>query len=138
VFSAFRDGGYDPRGEHGAWMLETAAENAVQSAYQSGFAAGLARPEVGERLTGIRYVATIDSRTSEWCHVYHGVQLPPSHRWLLTHWAGTHHRCRGVMVPLFHAFTATPDADLPYQPPPQPGFGQAPLILFGRPMYVAA
>src|SRR4051812_12707831 len=44
VFSAFRDGGYDPRGEHGAWMLETAAENAVQAAYQHGYLAGLARP----------------------------------------------------------------------------------------------
>jgi hypothetical protein len=122
--------GYDPRRpKDGAWALERDAENAVQAAYQHGYLAGLARPEVRAELTGFQYVATLDEHTSEYCLAYHGVKLPAGHDWLQTHWPSTHHRCRGVMVPLFGDFTATPDADLPYVPAPQPGFGAAPLYV---------
>ena len=125
---AFTAGGYldgTPR----PWLLATVAERFVNQAYQAGFVAGLNRPEVRAELTGFQYVATLDDRTTDICTAYHGVKLPAGHPWLQTHWPQNHWGCRSVCVPLFGDFTATPESDLPYTPPPQPGFGAAPLYV---------
>jgi hypothetical protein len=125
IRQAFAAGGYVD-GTARPWLLATVAERFVNQAYQAGFIAGLARPEVRAELFGFRYVATLDERTTTICKSYHGVKLPAGHPWLQTHWPQNHWGCRSVMVPLFGDFTATPDADLPYVPAPQPGFGAAP------------
>jgi hypothetical protein len=125
IRQAFAAGGYVD-GTARPWLLVTVAERFVNQAYQAGFIAGLARPEVRAELFGFRYVATLDERTTTICKSYHGVKLPAGHPWLQTHWPQCHWGCRSVCVPLFHDFTATPDADLPYVPAPQPGFGAAP------------
>jgi hypothetical protein len=128
VRKAFAAGGYVD-GTDSPWLLATVAERFVNQAYQAGFIAGLKRPEVRAELTGFRYVATLDERTTTICKAYHGVKLPAGHPWLQTHWPQNHWGCRSVCVPLFGDFTATPDEDLPYAPPPQPGFGAAPLYV---------
>jgi hypothetical protein len=89
---AFAAGGYVD-GTDSPWLLRTLAERFVNQAYQAGFAAGLMRPEVRDELTGFRYVATLDMRTSEICHAYHGVRLPAWHPWLQTHWPQLHWNC---------------------------------------------
>ena len=43
--------------------------------------------------------AVLDEVTTDICRTYHGVTLPISHPWFLSHWSPNHWGCRGVVVP---------------------------------------
>lgn len=131
VRDSFTTWGYRRNGEHGAWALDTAATTLGIGSYEDGYAAGLARDEVQERLYGLRHVSVMDSRTSDICRARDAVRLPPSDPWWLSNWVQLHWHCRSSIIPIFHPFTATPQDDLPYGIPPQPGFGRAPDSAFG-------
>lgn len=114
------------------WSLRGAAETLVGEAYQGGYAAGLGRPElVDAGMTGLRYAATLDERTSDICRTYDAVRLPAGHPWWRSHWPQNHWHCRAVVLPVFGRFTPTPESDVPWEPPPERGFGAAPVAYAG-------
>jgi hypothetical protein len=135
VRAAFGTGGYVEAGPSGAWLLRTVAETWVGRAFNGGMFAGWARPEVREAgLTGFEHVSVDDSRTSEVCREHDHTKRPADDPFWLSNTPPLHFSCRSWLRPLWGPFTPT---DLPVIRP-DPGFGQAPLILFGRLMYPAA
>lgn len=118
------------------FAAEAAAAALAGEAYMGGYANGLSRPALAEAgMAGLRYAATLDQKTSRICLAYDAVRLPPSHAWWRTHWPQNHWSCRSVVLPIFGRYTPTPESDVPWTPPPTPGFGAAPVTLsysFGR------
>ena len=134
IRQAFAAGGYVD-GTPRPWLLETIAETWALKAYNGGMLAGWARPEVAEAgLTGFEHVSVEDERTSEICREHAHTKRPADDPFWLTATPPLHFRCRSWLRPLFGPFTPT---DLPVIRP-EPGFGAAPLIQFGRAMYPAA
>lgn len=114
-----------------AWALANAAEVIIGFAWGGGWFTGLNSPDGREKLTGLRYSATLDNRTTSICRAYDGVKLPVDHPWWQTHWPMCHFRCRSVVVPMAREFVATPDSEIPWTPWPAIGFGHAPAIAVG-------
>jgi SPP1 gp7 family putative phage head morphogenesis protein len=110
-----------------AWRARTIAEALVGQAYNGGYGAGLA--SMTDKLTGFRYSATLDNRTTTICRAYHGVMVKPEDFWVRTHFPPCHFNCRSVILPVFSPFT--PTADPPLSPPPMSGFGLAPVSFAG-------
>lgn len=111
-----------------AWLAETQAVTLTGFAYNGGYFAGFNTPDAREQLTGFRYSATLDSKTTPICRAYDGVKLPFEHPWWQTHWPLNHFNCRSVVLPIFGDFVATEPVWTPW---PAIGFGHAPAIAAG-------
>lgn len=134
IRQAFAAGGYVD-GTPRPWLAETLAETWALRAYNGGMLTGWTRSEVAAAgLTGFEHVSVEDERTSDICREHDHTKRPADDPFWLYNTPPLHFRCRSWLRPLFGPFTAT---DLPVIPP-DPGFGAAPLIQFGRVMYPVA
>jgi hypothetical protein len=119
---AFEAAGYVETNPYGA---ERAASTAVLTAYGAGMGEAYGLAEVAERVRGLKFVATLDERTTGICRPRNNVRLPLGHPWLERHTPPLHWNCRSVLLPILGDFEPTEDP--PWEPPPEDGFGQAPL-----------
>jgi SPP1 gp7 family putative phage head morphogenesis protein len=123
VGEAFNVAGYSAANPYAAQL---AATMLVTTAYSAGMNEGYNADEVRNVLTGLRYVAIQDERTTTICRAYDGVKLPPLDPWWDSHWVPAHWNCRSLILPIHGAFQPTENP--PWAPMPAPGFGQRPMI----------
>lgn len=124
---AFVRAGLVVSGTNKAWLMETTAETLIGFAYNGGWFNGFSRPGVAEQLTGWRFSATLDSKTTRICRVRHGTKILAADAWRQWNTPPLHFNCRSVLLPIFKDFQPTPVP--PTVPPPMQGFGQAPAIV---------
>jgi len=114
----------DQWGQEDPSRIETIFRTNVQSAYSAGRWAQNSRPEVRATHPYCRFVAILDSRTSEVCEELHGTVLKADDDFWASHQPPLHHQCRSDIVPLTDEEAKeegideeAPDAD------PDEGFG---------------
>lgn len=109
------------------WTLEHKADAEAESSrivleqYATGIMSGFKQPTVAAKITGLRFVAVLDNRTTVICRKYNGVMLPLGDPWFNTRTPPLHYNCRSLLLPITTEFE--PTVNPPVTPPPEPGFG---------------
>jgi SPP1 gp7 family putative phage head morphogenesis protein len=80
------------------WRLETLFRTSIQTAYSAGRWEQATDPEVAEMRPFFRFIATLDTRTTEICRPLHGTVLPQTDPFWRRNWPPLHFQCRSAVL----------------------------------------